>query len=115
MTIHKRARLTPIQRREIFNKYFNKEVRICDLCRQYSVSRPTIYRALERGRQKDFSVHKSENKRFRCLEYGLKRLSKVEAALEKKLKSQAKRYNKDYPGEMLVVSLGLGFQFLFQR
>lgn len=101
MTIHKRARLTPIQRREMFDKYFNQGVRICDLVRQYSVSRPTIYRALERGRDKDFSVHKSINKRFRCLEYGLKRLSKVEAELEKKLKLQAKRYNKDYPGEMV--------------
>jgi len=55
---------------------------------------------LERGRDKDFSIHKSINKRFRCLEYGLKRLAKVEAELEKKLKAQAKRYNKQYPGEM---------------
>jgi len=31
----------------------------------------------------------------------LKRLAKVEAELEKKLKAQAKQYNKDYPGEML--------------
>src|SRR4030042_5164118 len=101
MTIHKRARLTPVQRREIFDKYFNQGIRICDLVRQHSDSRPTIYRALERGRNKDFSVHKSVNKRFRCLEYGLKRLSKIEAELEKKLKAQAKRYNKDYPGEMI--------------
>ena len=99
MTIHKRARLTPIQRREIFDKYFNKEVRICDLAKQYSVSRPTIYKILERGRHKDFGIHKSINKRFRCLEYGFKRLAKVEAELEKKLKAQAKRYNKQYPGE----------------
>ncbi len=101
MTIHKRARLTPIQRREIFDKYFNKSARICDLQRQYSVSRPTIYRALKRGKHKDFSIHQSINKRFRCLEYGLKRLSKIEAELEKKLKDRAKRYNKQYPGEML--------------
>lgn len=101
MTIHKRVRLTPIQRQEIFNKYYRRNVRICDLCRQYSVSRPTIYRALERGRNKDFSVHKSVNKRFQCLKYGLKRLSKVETELEKKLKQQAKRYNKNYPGEMI--------------
>jgi len=86
MTIHKRARLTPVQRQEMFDKYFNKGIRICDLQRQYSVSRPIIYRVLERGRNKDFSIHKSENKRFRCLEYSLKRLSKVEADLEKKLK-----------------------------
>ncbi len=35
------------------------------------------------------------------MEYGLKRLARVEAALEKKLKAQAKRYNKDYPGELV--------------
>lgn len=101
MTIHKRARLTPIQRQEIFEKYYRQGKRICDLCREYSVSRPTIYRVLERGRCNDFTIHKSINKRFQCLEYGLKRLSKIEAKLEKKLKNQAKRYNKDYPGEML--------------
>jgi transposase InsO family protein len=93
--------LTPIQRQEIFKKYYRENLRICDLCRQYSVSRPTIYKILERGRQKDFSVHKSINKRFRCLEYGIKRLSKIEAELEKKLKKQAKRYNKSYLGEMM--------------
>lgn len=101
MTIHKGARLTPIQRQEIYNKYYNQNIRICELCRQYSVSRPTIYRILERGRQKDFSLHKSANKRFRCLEYGLKRLSKIEAKLEKRLKAKAMRYNKQYPGEMM--------------
>jgi len=31
MTIHKRARLTPIQRQEIFDKYFNKGIKICNL------------------------------------------------------------------------------------
>lgn len=60
-----------------------------------------IYHVLERGRKKDFSVHKSINKRFQCLEYGLKRLAKIETVLEKKLKQQAFRYNKNYPGEMI--------------
>jgi transposase InsO family protein len=100
MIIHKRARLTPIQRKEIFSKY-KQGTRICDLARQYSVSRPTIYKIIHRGRDKDFTVHKSTNKRFRCLEYGLKRLSKIEAKLEKERKAEAKRYNKNYPGEMM--------------
>jgi len=43
-----------------------------------------------------FTIHWNiNNKRFCCLQYGIKRLAKVEAALE------AKRYNKDYPGQML--------------
>ena len=35
------------------------------------------------------------------IRYGLKRLAKVEQKLERKLKAQARRYNKQYPGEMV--------------
>jgi transposase InsO family protein len=49
----------------------------------------------------DYSVHRSVNARFRCLKYGMKRLAKIEKAVEEKLKRQAKRYQKDYPGQML--------------
>lgn len=35
------------------------------------------------------------------IKYGLKRLAKVEAAIEEKKKREAKRYNKKYPGEKL--------------
>jgi transposase InsO family protein len=103
MTIHKRARLTPLQRQEVWHKYHNEHTRVCDLMRQYSVTSPTIYKIIRRGRHRDFSLHKSINKRFRCLPYGLKRLAKVEHELEEKLKKQAKRYNKWYPGEMVHV------------
>lgn len=102
MVIHKRTRLTPIQRKELVQKYYGG-MRICDLRRHYGVSPPTIYKIIHRGRLNDYSVHNSENKRFRCLQYGLKRLAKVEKELEEKLKKQAKRYNKDYPGEMVHV------------
>lgn len=101
MTIHKFTRLTPVQRKEIAEKYFQKGIRICDLVKEYHVTRQTLYRIIHRARVNDFSVHKSTNKRYRCLEYGLKRLAKVEASLEKKLKQQARRYNKSYPGEMI--------------
>jgi len=101
MTIHKSTRLTPIQRREIADRYFHKNVRIATLARDYRVSRNTIYHILHRARVKDYTVHKSVNKRYRCLQYGIKRLAKIEAALEKKLKQQALRYHKNYPGEML--------------
>lgn len=101
MTIHKFTRLTPVQRKEIADRYFQQGVRIATLARDYRVSRNTIYNALNRARVNDFSIHKSANKRYRCLEYGLKRLARVEAELEKKLKEQARRYNKSYPGEMV--------------
>ncbi len=43
----------------------------------------------------------SKNKCFRCLAYGLKRLSKIERSIEERLKKQGKRYDKRYPGEMV--------------
>lgn len=101
MTIHKLTRLTPVQRKEIAERYFQKGVRIATLSREYRVSRHTIYTVVHRARVKDYSVHKSINKRYRCLQYGIKRLARVEVALEKKLKNQALRYHKNYPGEMM--------------
>jgi transposase InsO family protein len=101
MTVHKKTRLLPDQRKELADDYFKRKIRVCDLVRKYRVTAPTVYKILRRSRNNDHSIHKSVNKRFRCLEYGLKRLSKVERELEEKLKKQAKRYNKKYPGEMV--------------
>lgn len=103
MVIHKRTRLTPLQRKKLSDDYFLRHIRICDLKKEYHVSAPTIYKILHRSRDKDYSIHKSVNKRFRCLEYGIKRLSKIEKTLEEKLKKEARRYNKKYPGEMLHI------------
>ena len=103
MVIHKRTRLTPIQRAEIYRIYHGEGKKVIDLAEAYHVSRPTIYKIIRRGRQRDFSIHNSTNKRFRCLKYGIKRLSKIEKAIESRLKSQARRYNKDYPGQMVHV------------
>lgn len=100
MVIHKRTRLTPFQRKELANLHFKQLWRVCDLTRKYSVSAPTVYKILKRARLNDFTIHKSVNQRYRCLEYGLKRLAKVEKEIEEKLKKQAKRYCKKYPGEM---------------
>ena len=101
MVLHKHTRLTPLQRKEIYRLYIDEKSRVSDLSREYHVSRPTIYKILHRGRLRDFTVHKSENHRFRCLKYGIRRLAKVEKAIEEKLKRQSKRYNKSYPGEMI--------------
>lgn len=101
MTINKWTKLTPVKRQEIADKYFKQNIRISELARTYQVSRNTIYNVIRRAKLKDFSVHKSINKRYRTVEYGLKRLAKIEAMLEKRLKAEAKRYNKHYPGEMI--------------
>jgi len=101
MVIHKKTRLTPIQRQAIYSSYYEDKKTVTDLAEAYHVSRPTIYKILRRGRHKDFTIHRSTNKRFRCLPYGIKRLARVEAEIEARLKRQARRYNKDYPGQML--------------
>lgn len=101
MKIHKKTRLTPIQRKQLADDYHVGHLRKCDLTRKYQVTYPTVYKIIRHARSNDYSVHRSINKRFQCLEYGLKRLTKIEKQIEEKLKKQAKRYNKEYPGEMI--------------
>jgi len=101
MEIHKKTRLTPEQRKEICDNHFKDKIRVSDLSSEYHVSRPTIYKILHRGRKNDYSIHKSTNARFRCLKYGIKRLARIERQIEERLKRKAKRYNKDYPGQMI--------------
>lgn len=103
MNLHAKTRLTPEQRKEIWKDYTQKGIKIAELSRLYRVSRITIYKILERARKKEFIPRKSINKRYRCLEYGIKRLAKIEKKIEEKKKREAKRYNKSYPGEMIHV------------
>lgn len=101
MNIHKRTRLTPHQRKKLCKDFYKNHMRVCDLTRKYQVTPPTVYKIIHRGKHNDYSIHKSVNLRFRCLEYGIKRLAKVEQKIQDKLKKKAKRYNKSYPGEMI--------------
>jgi transposase InsO family protein len=103
LQIHSKTKLTPEQRKQIYQDRFKNQIRICDLVRKYNVTAPTIYKILRNGRKQDFSIHKSTNQRFRTLEYGLKRLDKIEKSIQERLKKQAKRYNKSYPGEMVHI------------
>jgi hypothetical protein len=101
MQIHKKTRLTPIQRKQLTNDFYVQHLRKCDLTRKYQITYPTVYKILRNAQNNDYSVHRSVNKRYQCLEYGLKRLTKIEKQIEEKLKKKAKRYNKKYPGEMM--------------
>lgn len=101
MQIHKKTRLTPIQRKQLTDDFYVRHLRKCDLTRKYQITYPTVYKILGNARNNDYSIHRSVNKRYQCLEYGLKRLAKIEKRIEEKLKKQAKRYNKKYPGEMM--------------
>lgn len=87
MEIHKRRRLTPVQREEIYRVYHGEGKKVRELAESYHISRPTIYKIIHRGRQRDFSIHRSTNKRFCCLRYGIKRLSKIEKEIEARLKA----------------------------
>ncbi|KDN11306.1 MULTISPECIES: hypothetical protein [unclassified Gilliamella] len=52
---------------------------------------------------KHFVPLTSKNERYKTICYGIKCLVKVKKLIENKLRRQAKRYNKIYPGEMLHV------------
>jgi len=103
MTLHKNTRLLPRQRVEIFNKYHRERKKVAFLAEEYGVSRPTIYKVLREVRVGQIHQQPSTNARFRTVGFGLKRLAKIEKKIEIKLKAQAKRYNKNYPGEMIHV------------
>lgn len=98
MNIHKNTRLTPHRRQAVWRAYTQDKATITSLSRQYQVSRVTIYRILKAARLQLLTPQKSTNNRFKQAKYGIKRLAKVEKAIEEKLKKQAKRYNKSYPG-----------------
>jgi transposase InsO family protein len=101
MVMHKRIRLTPHDRQKIWQLWQTGEYKVSRLAELYRVSRPTIYKTLARARTQEFVPRKSVNDRFRSLKYGLKRLAKVERTIEERLKRQARRYNKSYPGELV--------------
>jgi len=103
MNMHKRLRLTPLDRQEIWKLYGTGKWTIVSLAKRYRVSRPTIYKAIARARKQEFAPRRSVNKRFLQSKYGIKRLAKIDAAIERRKKAQARRYNKTYPGEMIHV------------
>ena len=106
MNMHKRLRLTPLDREEIWKRYQDAKLGkgslvVLDVAREFRVFRPTIYKVIQRARLKEFAPRKSVNKRFQRIEFGIKRLAKIEQSIEERLKRQARRYNKSYPGELV--------------
>ncbi len=99
--MHKRIRLTPIDRKEIWLLYHTGKFTQKSLSDKYRVSRQTISKILKRCRGQEFYPKDSTNHRYKQARYGIKRLAKIERSLELKLKKKAKRYNKSYPGEMM--------------
>ena len=103
MNMHKNTRLTPHHREAIWLAYTQNKESVTSLACRYMVSRPTIYRVLKAARSRLLVPQNSTNNRFKQAYYGMRRLAKVERAIQEKLKKQAKRYNKSYPGEMVHI------------
>ena len=101
MNMHKRVRLTPHDREEIWRLHTQEGWKVTALAARFRVSRPTIYKAIARARTQEFAPRKSTNKRFLAVKYGIKRLAKIERSIEAKKKAAARRYNKRYPDELM--------------
>ena len=101
--MHKNTKLLPYQRREVYRRWCQGET-VIDLSRQYDVTRKTLYELFAKAKSGVFENYSSKNLRYRTIEYGMKRLAKVEKAVAKKLGKRARRlnrYEKEYPGEMV--------------
>lgn len=103
MKLHKNTRLLPFQREAIWIAYTQDKISVTSLSHQYGVGRTTIYKVLEAARGRLLIQKSSTNNRFKQARYGIKRLAKVERTIQERLKKQAQRYNKSYPGEMVHV------------
>lgn len=103
MKIHKNTKLLPHHREAIWKAYHDDKASVSSLARRYQVSRPTIYSVLKKARHNILVPLTSTNHRFKRAYFGIRRLAKIELSIQEKLKKQARRYNKSYPGEMLHV------------
>lgn len=102
-SIHKNTKLLPYQRREVFRRWKEGE-KVILLAKQYNVSRKTLYEVFKKAKLGIFGNYSSKNMRYRTLEYGLKKLARIEKKYNKKLKKKERRlnrYQKEYPGQMV--------------
>ncbi len=101
--MHKNTKLLPYQRREAYRRWRDGD-RVTDLAKYYHVSRKTLYRVFAKAKHDVFENYSSKNLRYRTIEHGLKKLTRIEKKLAKKLAKRAlrlNRYVKNRPGEMV--------------
>lgn len=101
--MHKNTKLLPYQRKDIYHRWGMGST-IASLAREYKVTRKTIYETIADAKIGIFINRSSMNYRYRSVYYGLKRLQKTEAILERKLADRARRkvrYEKHIPGQMV--------------
>lgn len=100
--MHKNIKLPRALRKEICQLY-TENIKVTHLARLFRVTRPIIYKVINRGELEDFSPHNSTNNRYKSSFFGLKRLAKKEKLIKAKLLKKSQRYEKQYPGEMIHV------------
>lgn len=101
--MHKNTKLLPYQRREAYRRWRDGD-RVSELATYYRVSRKTLYEVFHKARLGVFENYSSKNLRYRTIEYGLKKLARIEKKIAKKLAKRAlrlNRYVKHRPGEMV--------------
>lgn len=75
--MHKNTKLLPYQRREVYRRWRDGE-EVVDLSKQFRVSRKTLYEVFKKAKLGVFENYSSKNLRYRTLEYGLKKLGRIE-------------------------------------
>lgn len=100
MMIHKNTKATPVIRKEIWDDYCTWHKDKTRLAEKYRLSRPTIYKIIKEMRVRFLYPKPSINHRFVSLEYGLKRMAKIEEHILRKKNAEARRYNKEYRWEL---------------
>src|SRR3990167_11113850 len=98
--MHKNSKLLPTQRQLIY-ALWQAGSKVTHLADCFDVSRETIYEWLRRARIGEFANRLSTNHRYKCVEYGLKKLRKVEMKIKKKQELIARRYERKHPGELV--------------
>lgn len=104
--MHKSTKLTSSVRRIIYAEWCAKRPSLRSLGIRYHVDKNIIRKVVTLGRLGDFTVHDSTNRRYRTIEYGLRRLARTE---ERIAAAQAKRIvrgtwiDREEPGDLIRV------------
>jgi len=111
--MHKLTKITPLVRRKIYEEFIDSKNKIKKITKKYlslkyHIHRNTISKIISRWKIWDFTIHKSTTNKVKTIEFWLKRLSKIEKKLEKRiLRNEIKntRYEKDLAWEMLHIDV----------
>ena len=101
--MHKHTKLLPYQRQELYLCWKMGET-VTELSHRFSLSRPSVYAVIKKAKLGVFGNYSSMNYRYRSIYYGLRKLSRTERILAKKLERRERRlrrYEKQEPGELV--------------